>query len=92
MSRIQKKFQTQSTAIEMKNYINNNLLNNSALKALLDSAIWIENTLHVQSKLGKGTISLQDYLIEIDIELSLFGKVAQKSLESAIDKELKLLK
>ncbi|MCX7736190.1 MAG: polyhydroxyalkanoic acid system family protein [Candidatus Kapabacteria bacterium] len=92
MSRIQKKFQTQATAIEMKNFINNNLLNNSALKALLDSAIWIENTLHVQSKLGKGTISLQDYLIEIDIELSLFGKVAQKSLESAIDKELKLLK
>lgn len=92
MSRIQKKFQTQATAIEMKNFINNNLLNNSALKALLDSAIWIENTLHVQSKLGKGTISLQDYLIEIDIELTLFGKVAQKSLESAIDKELKLLK
>lgn len=91
MSRIQKKFQTKSTAPEMKQYINNNLLSNSALNSLLDSAIWIENTLHIQSKLGKGTISLSDYLIEIDIELTLFGKVAQKSLESALDNELKLL-
>lgn len=92
MSRIQKKFQTQSTASDMKQYISNNLLTNPALNSLLDSAIWIENTLHVQSKLGKGTISLRDYLIEVDIELTLFGKVAQKSLESALDNELKLLK
>lgn len=92
MSRIQKKFQTQSTSSEMKNYINTHLLTNSALNALLDSAIWIENTLHVQSKLGRGTITLKDYLIDIDIELTLFGKIAQNSLESAIDNELKLLK
>jgi hypothetical protein len=91
MSRIQKKFQTKSNATEMKSYISTKLLPNPALSSLLDSANWIDNTLYIQSKLGKGTITLRDYLIEVDIELTLFGQIAQKTIETTIDNEFKLL-
>ncbi len=92
MAKINRSFQTKSTAIEMKNYISSSLLPNPALSALLESAYWQGNVLNIFSKLGSGTIALTDYSVTIDIELTLFGSLAKKSIEGAIDKEFKQLK
>ena len=91
MAIIQKKFKTKHTATEMKNAINTKILPNPALSAILESVNWVGNTLHVDSKLGKRTFSLFDYLIEIYIELTLFGSIARKTIEDALDREFKQL-
>ncbi len=92
MSTINKKFETKATAVEMKHYIDTNILTNSVIRSFMEQARWEGNTLFASSKLGKGTIKLSDYLVEIDIELSLFGSFAKKSLEATLDKEFKQLK
>ena len=91
MSKIQKKFQTKHTTLEMKNFINANVLPNPALKPFLETTNWINDTLHVTSKLGKGTIILRNYEIEVDIDLNFLGKMAKGTLESTLDKEFKQL-
>ncbi|HRP01857.1 MAG TPA: hypothetical protein PLE30_04325 [Candidatus Kapabacteria bacterium] len=92
MSTINKKFETKATATEMKHYIDTTVLTNSVIKSVLEQASWSGNTLYASSKLGKGTIKLSDNLVEIDIELTLFGSFAKKSLEATLDKEFKRLK
>jgi|JI9StandDraft_1071089.scaffolds.fasta_scaffold1255181_1 hypothetical protein len=84
-STIRKNISTKATAEEMKLYINQNILSRKELTALFDSAVWVGNTLNVQSKLGSGTVVLQDNLVEITINLSFFGKLTKKQLESGID-------
>jgi len=92
MSTINKRFETKATAVEMKHYIDTNILTNTLIRSVLEQASWTGNTLYASSKLGKGTIKISDYLVEVDIELSLFGSFAKKSLEATLDKEFKQLK
>jgi len=91
MAVIQKTINTKATAAEMKTYINQHLLTRKDLSALLNSALWVGNTLNVDSKLGDGTIVLQDFKLEITINLSFFGKIAKKQLESSFDDGFKQL-
>lgn len=91
MATIQKSITTKATASEMKLYINQKLLNRKELTALFDSATWVGNTLNVKSKLGTGTVVLLDKLVDISIELSFFGKMAAKQIESGFDAGLKQL-
>jgi trehalose/maltose hydrolase-like predicted phosphorylase len=92
MSSIKKKFETKYTVDEMKHFINTNILTNSVIKSVLETAQWNGNELFASSKLGKGYIRLSDYLIEIDIELNMFGSFAKKILESTLDDKFKQLK
>ncbi len=85
MATIKKNFTTDATASEMKLYINQKILTRSELKALFESAVWVGYTLNIESKLGSGTVVLQDNLVEVVINLSFFGKIAAKQIESGID-------
>lgn len=92
MSDINKKFSTKYTTVEMKNYISTKLLPNPALGSLLEHTEWNDNILFIRSKIGNGQIILQDYLVEINIKLSIFGSLTKRGLEAALDKEFKQLK
>ncbi|MDX9790214.1 MAG: polyhydroxyalkanoic acid system family protein [Candidatus Kapaibacterium sp.] len=91
MSTINKKFQTKASTVEMKHFIDTKLLTNSAIKPMVDTASWQGDTLNLTSKLGKGYIKLQDNLIEVNIDLNLFGSMAKNTLEATLDKEFKQL-
>lgn len=91
MATIRKTVETEATAEEMKTYINLKILSRTELQALFDSAFWHGDTLHISSKLGNGTIALFDNRADITIELSLFGGVAKKTLETVLETELKKL-
>lgn len=92
MATINKTFQTNASAMEMKHYIDTKILPQPALKPLLEKVNWSGNTLYINSKLGDGHIILKDNEVEIFINLTLFGSMAKKTLESAIDNEFKQLK
>lgn len=91
MSSIKKSFKTKYTAMEMKNYISSNLLPNPTLSSLMESTQWDNNTLYINSKIGNGTIELNDYKVDINIQLTLFGTLTKRALESSLDKEFKQL-
>jgi hypothetical protein len=91
MSVINKKFQTKANVSEMKHFIDTKVLLNPALKPMLDSANWQGNILYLTSKLGKGTITLYDNLVEVNFELNFLGSMAKNTLESTLDKEFKQL-
>ena len=91
MSSINKKFQTKANVVEMRHFIDTKVLTNPALKPMLDTANWQGNTLYLTSKLGKGTITLYDNLVEVNIELSFLGSMAKSTLEATLDKEFKQL-
>lgn len=91
MAVIQKTFKTKYSAIEMKNYISTKILPSPTLAAIIDKAIWKDNVLEIESKIGNGNITIRDNQIEIYIQLSLFGSIAQKTIEEALDKEFKQL-
>lgn len=91
MSNIHKKFETKKNALEMKQYIDETFLARKDIKALIDTAVWVGYTLHVTSKFGSGTLDARDNLVEVNIELSLFGRTAKKMLESTIEKNFKEL-
>lgn len=91
MATLNKRFETKATAQEMKTYISTKLLPNPALSSMLESAIWDGNILKIDSKLGKGTITLTDNLIVVYFEFTLFGSVAKKAIEASLDKEFKQL-
>ncbi|HOQ48785.1 MAG TPA: hypothetical protein PLV01_03030 [Candidatus Kapabacteria bacterium] len=91
MAKLQKQFQTNYSATEMKNYISTKLLPNPTLATFLESTNWEGNTLFINSKLGKGKIILENNLITIDFEFSLFGSVAKKTIEATLDREFKQL-
>lgn len=91
MARLYKQFSTNYSASEMKNFISTKLLPNPALSAFLESTLWDGNTLIIKSKLGSGTIKLEDKLITVDFEFNIFGSVAKKAIEATLDKEFKQL-
>lgn len=91
MATINKTFKTKYTSIEMKNYISTQVLPNPALKSLLETVRWEANTLYINSKLGHGTIKLEDNSAHVYIELNLFGSMAKKAIESTLDSEFKQL-
>ncbi len=75
----------------MKEYISTKLLPRPELKTLLDKVEWNGDTLKIDSKLGDGTVTLQDNLVVVDIQLSFFGSMAQKKIESALEENFKQL-
>jgi len=91
MAAIEKRFETKYTAYEMKEFISTKVLTNPALSTLLNNAEWQAYTLLISSKLGKGRIVLQDNIIDVYIDLNMFGSMAKKVLESSIDNEFKQL-
>jgi len=91
MARIQRSFDTKGTKQEMKEYISTKLLPRPELKTLLDKVEWRGDSLYIDSKLGKGSIALEDYKVITDIELSFFGSMAQKKIESALEENFKQL-
>jgi hypothetical protein len=91
MARIQRSFATKGSKQEMKEYISTKLLPRPELKTLLDKVEWHGDTLKIDSKLGDGTLTVFDQRIEVDMQLSFFGSMAQKKIESALDENFKQL-
>ncbi len=91
MATFEKQFNTKYTADEMKIYITTNVLPNPALKSVLNDVSWEGNVLRVNSKLGKGTITLKDNLITVFINLTFIGSITKNVLEDTLDKEFKKL-
>lgn len=91
MKRLQKKFKTAYTSMEMKNWISVNILPHELLKQFVKRVEWQNNNLYIDSTIGSGYIKLIDYEIELDIELSVFGTMMSHSIETTFDKEFKKL-
>ena len=91
MSQLKKRFETKASAMEMKHYIDTKLLPNPVFKPFVEKVEWHGYVLYVSSKLGKGTFTLQDNIVDVDIELTFFGSMAKNTLESTLDSEFKKL-
>jgi hypothetical protein len=91
MRKLQKKFKTAYTAMEMKNWISVNILPHELLKQFVKRVEWQNYNLYIDSTIGTGYIKLIDYEIELDIELSVFGTMMSRTIESTFDKEFKKL-
>ena len=89
MSQLKKRFETKASAIEMKRYIDTNFIPNPDFKPFVEKVEWLGNVLHVTSKYGKGTITIEDNLVDIDLNLSLLASMAKGKIESALDNEFK---
>lgn len=91
MARIQQTIETSKSAFEMRNYVETKVLIRPELKVLISEYHWVDNKLYAEGKLGKGTITLLDNKVIIDIELSLFGTVAKGQIEQTLQEQFKKL-
>ncbi|MFP4544569.1 MAG: hypothetical protein ACOC2K_03925 [Bacteroidota bacterium] len=92
MAKLKKTINTEYSADEMRHFADTKVLPNSAVKSFVDTASWSGNILYLTSKFGKGTIEFRDKVIDIDIDLNMFGSMAKNTLESRLDNEFKQLK
>lgn len=91
MASLHKKFKTKASITEMRHFIDTKLLLNPALKPMIDTAQWNGDSLFITSKMGKGTITLFENLVEVNFDLNFIGSMAKNSIEAALDKEFKQL-
>lgn len=91
MARINTTVTTKTTALEMRRMLDERVLSNPELQTLLPHHHWDGMVLHASGPLGKGTVALADYRIVIDIELSIFGSVAKRSIEERLVTQLSRL-
>lgn len=91
MAKINKTFKTKKSAQEMKEYISEKILTRPELAPLLEKAFWDGFILRVESKIGDGVIIAADNQLDVMIELSFFGSIAQKTIEDQLDKNFKYL-
>lgn len=91
MSKINKKFETKKTATEMKNFISVEILPSQAFRSFVSSTEWKGNTLVLSSKFGHGTVTVYDYLVEVDIDLNFIGSLSKGAIEAGLNSEFKKL-
>jgi hypothetical protein len=92
MSTISQRIATKHTAIEMKAYVQEKILQRSELMMILQHHEWNGNTLIARSALGSGTVEFVDYEIRVEIELTVFGSAAKGRIEKTLNDQFKLLK
>ena len=91
MARIQQTIQTSKTALEMRLLIDTKILPRPEFAMLVSEHRWDGNVLHASGKMGRGTITLADQLVTVDIELSLFGSAAKGVIEQTLTEKIKML-
>lgn len=92
MARIQQTIQTSKSALEMRLLIDSKILTRPEVAMLITEHRWEGNVLHASGKMGRGTISVADQLVTVDIELSMFGSAAKGVIEETLTEKLKQLK
>ena len=88
---IKRDVSTRYKADELRSVIETKFLARKELQALLSATEWKGNTLFVESKLLSGVITISDYEISLDIQLTLFGSAAKTKIADTIDAGLKML-
>ncbi len=84
MSTIKRTVKTHRDASSMKEFISTEILTHMAIATLLPNHHWDGNTLHASGPLGKGTVIVRDFEVEVDIALSAMGAAAQSTIESRL--------
>jgi hypothetical protein len=91
MANIKQTIETSKTAMEMRLLIDSKVLTRPELSMLVSTHEWKGNVLHASGKLGRGTITLRDNFVDIDIELSFFGSAAKGAIEQTLSDQIKRL-
>jgi hypothetical protein len=91
MARITRTFSTKSSAQEMQDFINNNVLKRTELQSLIPAARWKQQTLFIDGKFVVGTITLNDHQVAVDVDISFLAANATKRIEAAIEDGIKQL-
>jgi len=92
MARIQQTIQTSKSALEMRLLIDSKILTRPEVAMLITEHRWEGNVLHASGKMGRGTITIADQLVTVDIELSMFGSAAKGVIEETLTEKLRQLK
>ena len=91
MASIHQTIQTSKTALEMRLLIDTKVLTRPEFALLVSQHRWEGNVLHANGKMGRGTITLADQLVTVDIELSMFGSAAKGVIEQTMNEQIKRL-
>lgn len=91
MARIQQTIQTSKSALEMRLLIDSKILTRPEVAMLITEHRWEGNVLHASGKMGRGTITIADQLVTVDIELSMFGSAAKGVIEQTLKEKFKML-
>lgn len=91
MARIQRNIETEKNAEEMRSAIESSFLNRKEIRSLFTVMEWRGNRLRVESRFVSGELVVDDQRLDIDLELSLMGRLIRKKIDSAINDNLKLL-
>jgi hypothetical protein len=81
MSAIRLSVETQRDAQSMIGFLNTEVLSRSDVSTLLAVHRWEGSVLHASGSLGSGTISVGDFIVEVDIVLSAMGSAARSIIE-----------
>ena len=91
MARIHQTIQTSKSALEMRLLLDTKVLTRPEFALLITDHHWDGNVLHASGKMGRGTITLADQLVTVDIELSMFGAAAKGAIEQTLNEQIKRL-
>ncbi len=91
MARLKREFETKSSAEDMRAFIDEKILDRKELKPFFSLTTWQGDSLYFESRFCSGSIALRDQRIEIDLELTLFGRLFRKKLDSALERNFGLL-
>ena len=91
MARIHQTIQTSKTALEMRLLLDTKVLTRTEFALLVTDHRWDGNVLHASGKMGRGTITIADNLVTVDIELSMFGSAAKGVIEQTLNEKIKAL-
>lgn len=76
---------------EIKDFINNTLLNNSILKTAIKQVEWEGDTLKFDSSIGDGYIAVGEQVVDVLINLNFMGSMMLPAIEQSFDEGFKKL-
>jgi putative polyhydroxyalkanoate system protein len=82
---IQRSFSIPLPAAAMRQAFEDKALTRTDMKMFFGDVAWSGDTMNFKSGLGEGTIAFTENKIDVNIELTMFGKAMQGQVESAID-------
>lgn len=84
MSQISMTIESKKSIVEMRSFIEEEILTRPEAEMLLNERRWEGNTLHASGSLGSGTIEVSEGAVVVTIELSIFGIAAKGRVEEVI--------
>ncbi|MCU0424136.1 MAG: polyhydroxyalkanoic acid system family protein [Candidatus Kapabacteria bacterium] len=84
---IEKSFSTGTPADKMKEIMINNVLSRSDVQMFFGDTSWEGNTLKFSSGLvSSGQFDIVDNEVKVQVDLSMFGKMAKGQIEGTLEK------